>query len=62
MSELEDSIKNCDRSQRLELEDSIESTPSNSKHSGRECVSGDLTHPALRAPLRGGDLHAEVNS
>ncbi len=60
MSELEDSIENCDRSQELELEDSIESTPPNFNHSEGESASVDLTHPALRAPLRGGDLHAGV--
>jgi hypothetical protein len=66
MSELEDSIENCDRSQPLELEDSIESNPNllryPKKHSDLISASVDLTHPALRAPLRGGDLHAEVNS
>lgn len=44
-----------------ELEDSIDSTPFNFNHSEGESVSGDLTHPALRAPLRGGDLHARVD-
>jgi hypothetical protein len=44
-----------------ELEDSIESNPSNSKHSQEKSVSGDLTHPALRdSPRPGGDLHAGV--
>jgi hypothetical protein len=42
MSKLADSIENCDRSQRLELEDSIESMPSNPKHSEGESVIGDL--------------------
>jgi hypothetical protein len=60
MSELGDSIENCDRSEQLELNGSIESTPSNSNHSEGENVSVDLTHPALRAPLRGGDLHPGV--
>jgi hypothetical protein len=62
MSELEESIENCDRSEQLELDGSIESMPPNSNYSEGEGASVDLTHPALRAPLRGGDLHVEVNS
>jgi hypothetical protein len=60
MPELEDSIAILDRSQPFELEGSIESTPPNFNHSEGESASVDLTHPALRAPLQGGDLHAGV--
>jgi hypothetical protein len=41
----DDSIENCDRSEQLELEDSIESMPSNPKHSGFMSTSGDLPTP-----------------
>ena len=54
----DDSIENCDRSQQLELEGSIESMPPNPKHSGFMSASGDLPtrtinvlpvgHPSVR--------------
>jgi very-short-patch-repair endonuclease len=47
------SIENCDRSQELELEGSIESMPPNPKHSGFMSAIGDLPtlpvgHPSVR--------------
>jgi Protein of unknown function (DUF559) len=48
--ELEDSIDNCDRSQELELEDSIESMSSNPKHSGFMSAIGDLPTPPVGHP------------
>jgi hypothetical protein len=56
MSELEDSIENCDRSERLELEESIGSMPSNPYQLKGEIVIGDLlpTHPTDTHPRRQG--------
>jgi very-short-patch-repair endonuclease len=48
--ELEDSIENCDRSERLELEGSIDSLPLNPKHSGFVSASGDLPTPPVGHP------------
>ncbi len=60
MLELEDSIENCDQSQPLELEDSIESMPSNPKHSGRNSTSGDLPTPPVGHPSEEGILRREI--
>ena len=38
----EPKMEDCDRSEQLELEDSIESMPPNPKHSGFVSASGDL--------------------
>jgi Protein of unknown function (DUF559) len=54
MSELE--LANCDRSQELELEGSIESVPSNPKHSGFRSAIGDLPTPPYGHPSEEGIL------
>jgi hypothetical protein len=60
MSELEDSIAILDRSQQLELEGSIESTPSNSNHSEEESVSGYLPTPPFGHPSEEGIYMQEL--
>jgi hypothetical protein len=60
MSELEDSIENCDRSQQLELEDSIESTPPNFNHAEGKSVSGDLPTPPFGHPSEEGIYMREL--
>jgi hypothetical protein len=50
----EPKLEDCDRSQELELEGSIDDC----KHSELVGKSGDLPTPPYRAPLRGGDLQA----
>jgi very-short-patch-repair endonuclease len=54
MSEPE--LEDFDRSQQLELEDSIESMPLNPKHSGFVTASGDLPTPPVGHPSEEGIL------
>jgi hypothetical protein len=49
----EPKLEDCDQSEQLKLEDSIDDC----KHSELVGKSGDLPTPPYRAPLRGGDLH-----
>jgi hypothetical protein len=60
MSELGDSIENCDRSEKLELEDSIDSMPPNPKHSGFMSASGDLPTPPVGHPSEEGIYMREL--
>jgi very-short-patch-repair endonuclease len=56
----EPKLEDCDRSQELELEGSIESTLSNSKHSGFMSASGDLPTPPYGHPSEEGILRREI--
>jgi hypothetical protein len=56
----EPKLEDCDRSQELELEDSIESVPLNPKHSGFMSVSGDLPTPPFRHPSEEGIFMREI--
>jgi very-short-patch-repair endonuclease len=58
--ELEDSIENCDRSEWLELEDSIERMPLNPKHSGFVSAIGDLPTPPFGHPSEEGIYRREI--
>jgi Protein of unknown function (DUF559) len=60
MSELEDSIENCDQSKQSELEDSIESMPPNPKHSGFMSAIGDLPTPPFGHPSEEGISRREI--
>jgi len=56
----EPKLDDCDRSKRLELEDSIESMPLNPKHSDFVGASGDLPTPPVGHPSEEGILRREI--
>jgi very-short-patch-repair endonuclease len=56
----EPKLDDCDRSQELELEDSIESMPLNPKHSGFMGASGDLPTPPDGHPSEEGIFRREI--
>jgi very-short-patch-repair endonuclease len=56
----DDSIENYDRSQELELEDSIESMQPKPKHSGFMSASGDLPTPPVGHPSEEGIFRREI--
>jgi very-short-patch-repair endonuclease len=56
----DDSIENYDRSQELELEDSIESMQPKPKHSGFMSASGDLPTPPVGHPSDEGIFRREI--
>jgi hypothetical protein len=58
MSEAE--LEDCDRSQELELEGSIDSMPPNPKHSGFMSASGDLPTPPFGHPSEEGICRREI--
>jgi hypothetical protein len=56
----EPKLENCDRSQELELEGSIESIPLNSDHSEIVGASGDLPTPPYGHPSEEGICRREI--
>jgi very-short-patch-repair endonuclease len=56
----EPKLEDCDRSEQLELEGSIESMPSNPKHSGFISAIGDLPTPPVGHPSEEGICRREI--
>ena len=56
----EPKLENCDRSEQLELEGSIESMTSNPKHSGFMSASGNLPTPPVGHPSEEGIFRREI--